>query len=69
MAGGTICADNAQDQALLTTLTAQGRVGHAWCPGPGRRPIRMATSGRWPGLFHGYDVPDVPRTNNGARAG
>ena len=19
----------------------------------------------WPGLFHGYDVPDLPRTNNG----
>ena len=58
MAGGTICADDAQDQALLATLTA-----------PAVDPIRMVTAGRCPRLFHGYDVPDVPRTNNGARAG
>ena len=31
---------------------------------PPRRPLRTVTASYWPGLFHCYDVPDLPRTNN-----
>ncbi len=26
--------------------------------------FRKVTTSYWPGLFHGYDLPDLPRTNN-----
>jgi hypothetical protein len=29
------------------------------------RHFRKVTRSYWPGLFHCYDVPDLPRTNNG----
>ena len=40
---------SASSEALTTMLTT----------------FRKVTASYWPGLFHCYDVPDLPRTNNG----
>ncbi|HEU5378477.1 MAG TPA: hypothetical protein VFV38_23895 [Ktedonobacteraceae bacterium] len=39
---------SASSEALTTMLTS----------------FRKVTASSWPGLFHCYDVPDLPRTNN-----
>ena len=39
-------------------------AGRARRAGPGGRPVPKVTASYGPGLFHCYDVPDLPRTNN-----
>ncbi|CAA9580567.1 MAG: Transposase [uncultured Thermomicrobiales bacterium] len=49
-------------QALLATMTAQRDTLGTLAPTVDR--FRKVTASYWPGLFHCYDVPDLPRTNN-----
>ena len=47
---------------LLTEMTA--RQATAGTLSPALRHFLKVTRSYWPGLFHCYDVPDLPRTNN-----
>ena len=49
-------------QALLTTMAARRDTLGALAPAVDH--FRKVTVSYWPGLFHCYDVPDLPRTNN-----
>jgi hypothetical protein len=48
--------------ALLDEMTQ--RRGEAGTLGPAIDHFLQVTRSYWPGLFHCYDVPDLPRTNN-----
>ena len=48
-------------QALLATMTAQQDTLGTLAPAIA--PFRKVTASSWLGLFHCYDVPDLPRTN------
>jgi hypothetical protein len=49
-------------QSLLSDLTAQrGALGPL---APAAAHFLKVTASYWPGLFHCYDIPDLPRTNN-----
>ena len=49
-------------QLLLETMTAQQATLGALAPAVDQ--FQKVTASFWPGLFHCYDVPDLPRTNN-----
>jgi hypothetical protein len=49
-------------QTLLATMTAQQAALGALAPAVDR--FRTVTASYAPGLFHCYDVPDLPPTNN-----
>ena len=49
-------------QALLTTMTVGRETLGALAPAVDH--FLKVTASYWPGLFHCYDVPDLPRTNN-----
>jgi hypothetical protein len=55
-------AVRADYRALLATMTAQRETLGALAPAVDQ--FRKVTASYWPGLFHCYDVPDLPRTNN-----
>ncbi len=44
-------------------MTAQRETLGALAPAVDQ--FQKVTASYWPGLFHCYDVPDLPRTNNG----
>ncbi len=48
--------------ALLDEMTQ--RRGEAGTLGPAIDHFLQVTASYWPGLFHCYDVPNLPRTNN-----
>jgi len=48
--------------ALVLTMTAQQGTRGTLAPAVDR--FRTVTASSAPGLFHGYDVPDLPPTNN-----
>lgn len=49
-------------QTLLETMANQRDALGALAPAIDH--FRKVTTSYWPGLFHCYDVPDLPRTNN-----
>jgi len=49
-------------QAFLHTMTQQQELAGPLAPAVAH--FRKVTASYWPGLFHCYDVPDLPRTNN-----
>ena len=55
-------AVRADYQALLATMTAHQATLGALAPAIAQ--FQKVTASYWPGLFHCYDVPDLPRTNN-----
>ncbi len=55
-------AVRADYRALLATMTAQRETLGALAPAVDQ--FQKVTASYWPGLFHCYDVPDLPRTNN-----
>ena len=55
-------AVRADYQTLLATMTAQRETLGALAPAVDQ--FQKVTASYWPGLFHCYDVPDLPRTNN-----
>ncbi|HEX5503546.1 MAG TPA: ISNCY family transposase [Thermomicrobiales bacterium] len=55
-------AIRADYRALLATMTAQRDALGALAPAVDQ--FLKVTASYWPGLFHCYEVPDVPRTNN-----
>ena len=57
--GAAIRADY---QALLATMAAERERLAALAPAVDQ--FLKVTTSYGPGLFHGYDVPDLPRTNN-----
>jgi hypothetical protein len=62
VAGRTGAAVKASYRGLLGAMAR-----HAGGPGPlsgALGQFRKVTRSYWPGLFHGYDVPGLPRTDN-----
>jgi hypothetical protein len=62
VAGRSGSAVKASYRGLLGAMTRQAqRAGSVsgWL-----RQFRKVTRSYWPGLFHGYDVAELPRTNN-----
>jgi hypothetical protein len=55
-------AVRADYRALLGTMTAQQATLGALAPAVDQ--FQKVTASYWPGLFHCYDAPDLPRTNN-----
>lgn len=49
-------------QALLHTMTQQQELAGPLAPAVVH--FHKVTASYWPGLFHCYDVPDLPHTNN-----
>ena len=49
-------------QALLHTMTQQQELAGPLAPAVAH--FHKVTASYWPGLFHCYDVPDLPHTNN-----
>jgi hypothetical protein len=49
-------------QALLATMTAQRETLGTLAPAVDQ--FLKVTRSYWPGLFHCYDAPELPRTNN-----
>jgi hypothetical protein len=49
-------------QAFLHTMTQQQELAGPLAPAVAH--FRKVTTSYWPGLFHCYDVPALPRTNN-----
>ena len=47
---------------LLGAMTQQAAGAGALAPARGH--VRKVTHSYWPGLFHSYNVPKLPRTNN-----
>jgi len=62
VAGLSGSAVKASYRGLLGAMTRHGE-GAGDMAGALRR-FRKVTRSYWPGLFHCYDVPDLPRTNN-----
>ena len=62
VAGLSGSAVKASYRGLLGAMTRHGE-GAGNLAGALRR-FRKVTRSYWPGLFHCYDVPDLPRTNN-----
>jgi hypothetical protein len=62
VAGRTGAAVKASYRGLLGAMARQGE--RAGDQGGALGHFRKVTRSYWPGLFHCYDVPDLPRTDN-----
>jgi hypothetical protein len=64
VAGWTGAAVQPRSRGLLGAMTRHAERAGALCRAWGH--FRKVTRRCWPGLFHGSDVDDLPRTNNDA---
>ncbi len=62
VAGLTGAAVRASSRGLLGAMTRQAALAGSLSGAQGH--FRKVTRSYWPGLFHCYDVADLPRTNN-----
>jgi len=60
--GGTATVVQARYQVLLDEMAAQRAQHDTLAPAIDR--FLRVTASYWPGLFHCYDLPGLPRTNN-----
>lgn len=54
----------AYQEQVLTPLRAHEALGDPLAPAAAAAHFAKVTASYWPGLFHCYDVADLPRTNN-----